>query len=202
MKKGITFITVIIAVIIMVIFASTVTISSISILNDSTKNKFATEIAFIQEAVNNYHDKHNEYPISNSVTVDLNDVSEKDIVQFVNEKKIGNSIVLYKLDFSKLGNIETIYGNIDDEKDIYVVSKTSGVVYYLKGVNMNGTTYFTLTDDLKNLIDYVEINENTVTKDGISFIPSTLEWTSNSISTRVVVPSEYTDVSVSVMRYK
>ena len=50
MKKGITFMTVIIAVVIMIIFVSTVTISSISILNDSTKNKFATEIAFIQEA--------------------------------------------------------------------------------------------------------------------------------------------------------
>ena len=109
---------------------------------------------------------------------------------------------MYKLDFSKLGNIETIYGNIDDERDIYVVSKASGVVYYLKGVNVNGTTYFTLTDDLKNLIDYVDTNENTVTKDGISFIPSTLEWTANSISTRVVVPSKYTDVDVNVIRCK
>lgn len=204
MKRGITFLNVMVAVVIMAIFSSTATIVGINVLNDSKKDKFATEIAFIQEAVNNYHSKNDEYPILEAVTVNLKNVNTNDMVQFINETQAADStIILYELDFSKLGTIDTIYGHSEEIQDIYAVSKESGIVYYLKGININDVTYFTLTDDLKNLIDYVDTNENTVTKDGISFIPSTLEWTANNISTRVVVPSKYTsdnkEVNVNVL---
>ncbi len=195
MKKGITFMTIISAVIIMIIFISTVTISSMSILNNSNKTKFATEIAYIQEAVNNYLDKYNEYPILSSINVDLDNVEENDLEQFNDEDKTGdNIVVLYVLDFNKLGNIERIYGKGNtSDKNIYALSKTTGKVYYLKGVNVGSTTYFTLTDDLKKIINYVPTNNNSVTKDGISFIPSTLNWTADIITTRIVVSDKYTD---------
>lgn len=196
-KDGMTFLTVMVAVVIMLIFASTVTIAAVNISNNSKKNKFATEIAFVQESVNNYFDKNNEYPIEESVNVNLASVNSNDKTQFESEENYStNVITLYKIDLSKLGKIEVVYGNGTNAQDIYAVSKTTGKVYYLEGVQVSGTTYFTLTDDLKNIINYVDTNEETITKDGISFISSTLEWTNKPVSTRVLVPNKYTNVTI------
>lgn len=196
-KKGITLAAVMVAVVIMIIFATTVTIAAVNISNDSKRNKFATELAFVQETVNNYYDKNTEYPIGESINVDLSNVSDEDKVQFNMEDNYdSNLITLYEVDLAKLGQIEIIYGNGTNAQDIYAISKKTGKVYYLEGVSVGNTTYFTLTDELKKLINYVDTNEDTVTKDGISFIPSTLEWTNNPITTKVFVPSDYTNITI------
>lgn len=201
MKKGMTFITAGIAVVIMLILATTATVAIVNVSNDTTLTKFATEIAYVQEAVNNYHDKNNEYPVNNSVSVDLSQVNARDKVQFNLEEVNDNTILLYEIDYSKLGNIEIVYGNKSDNdlRDIYAVSKNTGKVYYLKGVKVGSTVYFTLNDTLKERISYVDTNEDTVTKDGISFIPSTNKWTNLKITTRVLVPNKYTDIVVSTI---
>lgn len=196
-KRGITLVAVMVAVVIMIIFATTVTIATFNILNDSKRNKFAAEIAFIQEAVNNYYDKNDEYPISESINVNLSNVSDEDRVQFNMEDNYdSNLITLYEVDLAKLGQIDLIYGNATNAQDIYAVSKKTGKVYYLEGVSVGNTTYFTLTDELKKLINYVDTNEDTVTKDGISFVLSTIEWTNNPIVTKVLVPSDYTNITI------
>ena len=201
MKKGITFLTVVVAVIIMMIFATTITIAVVNVVNDSNKTKFATEIAYVQESVDNYYNKNNEYPVSESINVDLQNVKASDIVQFVDEDKVDNSVVMYQIDRSLLGNIETTYGNSteEDSNDIYAVSKKTGKVYYLKGVKAGNTTYFTLTDDLKDRINYVDKEESSIVKDLISFTPSTTEWTNKNIVTTVKVPDKYTDISVNIL---
>ena len=201
MKKGVTFLTVAVAVVIMMIFATTATIAIVNVANDSTKTKFATEIAYVQEAVDNYYNKNNEYPVSESVTVDLKDVKANDLVQFANEDKVNNTVLMYELDYSLIGNIETTYGNPTNNtsNDIYAVSKKTGMVYYLKGVKAGNTTYFTLTDDLKKRINYVDKDESAIIKDSISFKPSTTEWTNKNIVTTVKVPDKYTDVVVTII---
>lgn len=201
MKKGLTFLTIVVAVIVMMIFATTATIAVVNVANDSTKTKFATEVAYIQEAVNNYYIKNNEYPVGESVTVDLQNVKVNDIVQFVNEDKNNNSVIMYIIDRSLLGNIETIYGNSIEEgsNDVYAVSKKTGKVYYLKGVKAGNTTYFTLTDELKERINYVDKDESAIIKDSISFKPSTTEWTNKNVVTTVRVPDKYSDISVNIL---
>ena len=201
MKKGITFLTVAIAVVIMMIFATTATIAVLNVSNDSTKTKFATEIAYVQEAVNNYYSKNNEYPVGTSITVDLTNVKNIDVVQFVNEEKNNNSVIMYEIDRSLLGNIETVYGNGtgEDNNDVYAISKKTGKVYYLKGVKAGNVTYFTLTDELKERINYVDKEESSIVKDMITFTPSTTEWTNKNVVTTVKVPDQYTNIVVNVL---
>lgn len=162
MKKGITLISVMSTVAIMFILISTVTISAFNITNNTQKTKFATEIAYIKEAVDNYYTLNNSYPIGESVNVvpESND-------QFDGETQNNDKVTLYIIDKTKIGITETVYGNKnqgnnDDEKatDIYVFSKDTKRVYYLKGLDVGGQVYYTLTDDLKKLINYNEKSQN------------------------------------------
>ena len=196
-KKGLTLAAVMVAVVIMIIFATTISIAAINISNDAKKNRFASEIAFVQEAVNNYYNKYNEYPVLESISVDLSNVKDIDIVQFSTENNYESKlIILYEINLSKLGELEITYGNSKTEQDVYAVSKETGKVYYLEGVVVRNNTYFTLTDDLKKAINYVDSNQYLVTKDKISFIPSTTNWTNKPISTKLLVPQDYTNVTI------
>mgnify|MGYP004530190377 FL=1 len=162
MKKGITFVAVMVTVAIMFILVSTVTISAINVINNSQKTKLATELAYVKEAVDNYYTTYNTYPIDESVTVKLNEVEDVDKNQFEGEDGYtSDSIVLYVINKEKLGITETVYGNGNvANKDIYVFSKKTDRVYYLKGLKIGSKTYYTLTDNLKKIINYEESNFN------------------------------------------
>lgn len=204
MKKGITLSVLSVVILIMVIFATAVTTTGSMALNNSKKIKFASELALVQEKVNEYtNNKEGKYPISNKVELDLSKVTTNSITQFDGEVKNGTSITLYEIDFSLLGKIELIYGTKEDEDstDIYAVSKETGKVYYIKGVKVSKITYYTLTDELKENIGYTE-NVTSNAKDGIIFEPITTEWTNQNIDSQVKVPnsSDYTDVTIYILQ--
>lgn len=155
MKRGMTFVAVMSTVAIMLILVSTATISALNVTNNSKKTKYATELAYIKEAVDNYYITYNTYPVKESVTVDLTQVEAGDKNQFSGENGYdSNSILLYVVDKEKLGITETVYGNGADSKDVYVCSKETNNIYYLKGLKIGSTTYYTLTDELKKIINY------------------------------------------------
>lgn len=180
MKRGITLISVLAIFTIIAILTSAVTISAIKTTNDAKKIKFATEVAYITEAINSYYINNQDFPIGESVTIDLSYVSENSITQFSNEEGYSDKkIVLYQIDKSKLGISDTVYGNGDiDSKDIYAVSKDTQKVYYIKGVSVSDITYYTLTEDLKKLVGY-ELSNNGV-KDGTFLKVSESATTSNT----------------------
>ena len=111
---------------------------------------------FVQEIVNEYKKNTEEYPINNSVSIDLSNVKDSSKFQFDKETKKGQTITLYEIDFSLLEKTDLINGNKknNDQTDIYAVSEKTGIVYYLKGVKVSNLTYYTLTDDLKEIIGY------------------------------------------------
>lgn len=166
MKKGITFIAVMTTVAIMLILVSTATISAFNVINNSKKTKYATELAYIKEAVENYYITYNDFPISESIKVGLDSLEDK--TQFEDEdedKNEDDNILLYKIDKEKLGISETVYGNETDgdESDIYTFSKKTKKVYYLKGVKIGNNIYYTLTDELKKMINYDKVSGSSVT---------------------------------------
>lgn len=204
MKKGISLATLSIVVLLMIILATTITTTGVFALNNSKKIKFASEIALVQEMVDEYEDKKaDEYPIGSSIIVDLSNVSTNAITDFDDEIKNKSEITLYEIDFSLLGKSDLIYGNKKnaDETDIYAVSKQTGKVYYIKGVKIGKNVYYTLNEELKSSINYSS-SVNAVTKDGIIFNTSKSKWTNKNIDSNVKVPdsSEYKNVTVSVIQ--
>ncbi len=200
MKRGITLITLMVMIAIILIISTTVVVSSVSILNSSRLLKFGTEISYVQSLVDSYSKYNNgNLPVSDIVSLDVSNVNNDDLNQFLEEDIVDGKITLNKFDSSLFEGIDLFYGNEkgSDKTDIYAVSPKTNRVYYLKGVNASGKKYFTLTDNLKEKIGYTD-DKNLVDKDGILFIPSTIEWTNKGITTIIKVPQDYTNVSVLV----
>lgn len=196
MKRGISLVALGAVVFIMVILLTTLTISGVETANNAKKLTFASEISLIQESVNSYITKHNgEFPISNSVQVDISSVNDPSKSQFsVEDNDSDDKVILYEVDYNLLG-LTTLKNGLkkQGENDIYALSKDTKKVYYVKGIAIGNKTYYTLTDDLKSTTN---ISMGSNVNDGIVFIPSTSEWTNTDVTVQVKVPNTYSYVYV------
>lgn len=200
MKRGITLLALVATIAIMSILLSTVTISGIATMNNAKKMSFASEISLVQESTNTYITQHNgTFPVSDSIQLDVSLVSANSLSQFDDENIVEDKIVLYKIDYEKLGITSLKYGlNDDGEEDIYVISKDTKKVYYAKGIPVGSITYYTLTDDLQGLISYIDPDTSLLINNGVVFIPSTLNWTNESLTVQVKIPKDYFSKTVTV----
>lgn len=192
MKNGVSLVSLMITIVIIILLTTTVSISAISSINNAKKISFATEISFIQESVNNYYTKNNTLPILEKVNFNINEIDKKYKDQFSLED-VQN---MYKLDLEKLGKIDNVFGKGEKLNDIYMVSIDTNKVYYLSGINVGEKIYYTLTDDLKSVIRY---SDNLV-NDGIIFIKSENKWTNKDIITNILIPNEYKDISITIIK--
>lgn len=200
MKKGISLISLFITALVLLILATTVTITGVDALNNAKISKFATEIAQIQNLVDSYKEANfGEYPIGDSAVIDISGLTDLAKAQFADENKISETKVnLYVIDMSLLSKTDLIHGNKKTDTDVYVVSKKTGKVYYAQGFKANGKTYYTLTGELLEIVDYSN-NLKAINKDGILFYLTNSNWTNVSIDAIVKVPdnSDYSSINVS-----
>jgi competence protein ComGC len=200
MKKGITLLALVATIVIISILLTTVTVSGIATMNNAKKMTFAAEVSLLQESVDSYSAKNNgEYPISDSIQLDLTGVTTDSKTQFAGEVITGDKIVVYAIDYKLLGITSLKNGlSANGPEDIYVVSKDTKRVYYAKGIPVGSKTYYTLTDDLKSLINYRTPGSNPITKNGIVFVPSDINWTKTIVTVQVKIPKDYLSKTVTV----
>lgn len=158
MKKGVSLAALMATITIIVILISTVTISGKKMSDNVKKSNFALEINSIQQSVDSYVEKNNGmYPITNSVVVNLSDVSDENKEQFTNNGEMisGNTISLFEINYNDINFTKLKYGNKEEgNTDVYLVSAITGKVYYAKGFKIGSKVYYTLTDELKKSINY------------------------------------------------
>ena len=200
MKKGITLLALVATIVVMSILLTTVTISGIATVNNAKKMAFASEVSLLQESTDAYYTKNNgEFPIGNSVQLNISGVTSGSLTQFDGETITDNKVVLYELDYSLLGISSLKYGlGTNGPEDMYVVSKDTKMVYYAKGIHVGNITYYTLTDDLKSLINYSTAGNNPITKDGVVFVPSSIDWIKDNVTLQVKIPKNYLSKTVTV----
>lgn len=153
-KKGVTLIALVIIIIVIGILFGIVSASLDDLITETRVKEFASELDSLEYLINDYKIRNNgeldftEYKLS---TLDL---SEDFLEQLVEEEIVNNTVNLYKIDYVKIDAIDSNYGLQKlGEEDIYLVSGTTGNVYYKKGFEYNGKIYYTLTDDLKNKLE-------------------------------------------------
>ena len=193
-KKGFSMVALAASLTIVMILLTTVTISVVNSLNNSRKVQFALEINSIEASINTYYVANGEYPTGSSVTLDLTGIdSYKDQILANGEVPTSdNKVILYEIDYSKIGNLTTNLGNgKNGENDIYALSQETGRVYYLQGLKIGSEVYFTLTEDLKNVLSQERNGDIFEPNNAIIFLPSTKEWTNEEISVTVKVPKDY-----------
>ncbi|MEG1204649.1 MAG: type II secretion system protein [Clostridia bacterium] len=199
-KNGFSLIALGATVTIMVILLTTVVISGVNTSNTAKKLAFGTEIDSLQTSVDAYADKNDAiYPTLNSIIVDVSHLSAFSKSQFeVNEGAIqGQKVLLYEIDYEKINVGGLKYGNKKDgANDIYCVSAKSGKVYYAKGLKIGTNMYFTMTEELTNLLNYNKDKNVRLSGTPIIFEPSKTEWTSTNVSVKVKIPVSCTVLSV------
>ena len=156
-KKGISVIAFIIIIGVMLILISTVTVSLDSVVTNSRKRQFAKEIFEIQTMVDSYKKHNNDYPYIK--TAEGNKIIEleknnKNEDQLASEDIIDNKVELYVINLQKIGvnELSRGYNKDNDVTDVYAFSNKTGKVYYVKGYKVRKNKYYSLTDELKNLI--------------------------------------------------
>ena len=196
MKKGFSLVTLLVTIFVIITLTSTVVISANSIYNSNKKVKFASEISYIKELVNSYMVNNNgNLPSNSEVITSIRDISRDEMQSQFQDEDISNenTIVLNKIDMSRINPGTLQYGNGTEEKsdDIYCISKKTGRIYYARGCKIGSKTYYTLTDELKKAIKYTESNN---INDGIIFYDVNLESGIKEID--VKIPESYLDIEI------
>lgn len=129
--KGITLVSLIITIIILLILTG-VTISNLSSSSEVTPyNNMIADIKLLEDKISVYYNKYGEIPIIEKSNQTIDEVE----------------LEYYKIDLSKLENVTLNYGTEDegDKTDIYLVNDNLEV-YYLKGIQKSEKTHHTRTD--------------------------------------------------------
>lgn len=194
-KQGITVTMLTITIIILTILAGTITYSIYSTINYSNISTWISEICYIQDIAS---EKLKESTVANfvgdSIYIDLTGVGSNEISeQFEGETISDNRVAVQVLNLEKLNVTNTMYGKLSTEKDVYAISQQTGKVYYVEGIELNDTIYYTATTSLKEKYNVQSTNNNLTT---IVFVPNKMGYTKDAVSVTVKVPNTYTNVAI------
>jgi type II secretory pathway pseudopilin PulG len=168
-NKGISLTTMVITVLIMIIILSTLTYSAVDSIKIRRLNKLYNDIRQLNDAVAVYYLKHNELPINSanyvlvkegdSVGDDISFVVNSGVTtlssknDLINPNDFGtinntstNGTIYYEINLKLLENLSLNYANDGDSssKDYYIINPKSHMIYYFKGITVDGETYHSL----------------------------------------------------------
>ncbi len=140
MKKGLSLSTVVIAISIMLILVSSVSVIGSSAITSANFEEYKSNIDRVSDEVNIYVTDNGTLPVTNEV-IAINSLGQ----DFLNQVKENGDLAnkFYLVDISKLNdyNIKEGRGNVEN-KDVFLVTENTNNVYYLKGFKYRGKVYF------------------------------------------------------------
>lgn len=145
-KEGISLITVAVSILVMILILTTIIISANSAVENTRKKQFNREISLIQSSWYTYISR-NSGVINSLASAEINIAGfvQEEKQQFNNENIVNGKVMLKVINLDEI-NIENInFGNAKEGlKDRYLVSLTTGKIYYEKGFTIGGSTYYTI----------------------------------------------------------
>lgn len=140
MKKGLSLSTVVIAISIMLILVSSVSVIGSSAITSANFEEYKSNIDRVSDEVNIYVTDNGTLPVTNEV-IAINSLGK----DFLNQVKENGDLAnkFYIVDISKLNDysIKKGKGNVEN-KDVFLVTENTNNVYYLKGFKYRGKVYF------------------------------------------------------------
>lgn len=140
MKKGLSLSTVVVAISIMLILISSVSVIGSSAISSANFEEYKSNIDRVADEVNIYVTDNGTLPVTNEV-IAINSLGQ----DFLNQVKENGDLAnkFYLVDISKLNdyNIKKGRGNVEN-KDVFLVTENTNNVYYLKGFKYRGKVYF------------------------------------------------------------
>ena len=152
-KNGISMVMVVIMVVVLVIFSSTVVVTGSGIVSKTKLKKFGTEMLQVKEATNQYVKRKSGNIDWNIKKIEINSMTTEEKEQYSKED-LTQDLNLYVVDLKDIGAETATYG-LDSTTmgaDIYLYSMETGNIYYSKGYQYEDKVYYTLTDELMDII--------------------------------------------------
>ncbi len=151
-ESGITLITLVITIVVMIILTFTVSVNMQQYLEQRAKSNFEIDMQRLKEEVEQYYSREKDLPL-------LNKYTDTSMIESI--KNVNDNDEYYVLDISKLEvelnngsdytkalekSKNTTITSSDNLRDLYIINKQSHTVYYPKGVEYSGTIYYRLSE--------------------------------------------------------
>lgn len=181
-KKGMTLITIMVSILVMILILSAIVVSANNILSNTKKQQFARELDLVQSSWKTYLARNSSKVTGfEDITVDISLLTAEEKAQYISEYKPDNKVALKVINLEEIDVENVTYGNGTAlSKDRYLVSLTTGKVYYEKGIKIDGKTYYTTTETKAEEID-IDTTVPTITAKAGTSTSSTI--TINAIAT-------------------
>lgn len=153
-KQGISLVILAITIVVMIILATSTIIVTTNVIQNSQMATFSEDLMQIEAAVKAYYIDNGTFPIKGegdtSYTLTQFEALPESTIQSDLASEVAANYdddqynVFYKIDLAAIDVTSTTRGNEadGDATDIYVVSKNTKTVYYVRGERIGGGTYF------------------------------------------------------------
>ncbi|MDD2505656.1 MAG: hypothetical protein PHF21_05280, partial [Bacilli bacterium] len=175
-KTGVTLIVLVVTIIVAIILISTVAFSAVNAIDSANVSTFSKDLIEIQDATQSYYITNKVLPsVADSTVISKDELLALSRSQdlLVGELTENNDLEseFYTIDLAKINVTNTSYGTRKlGEGDIFIVAYPSMNVYYPYGLNARGTTYFSITSKISNVVkiygDQVDTSTTSVISSG------------------------------------
>ena len=142
-EKGITLITLVITVVLLIIITGTLATKSMTNLQLSNLTRLQNDIEALNDRIAAYYVKCGELPYGRYKE---NSIQKSALESVLNDMSNNDGDVYYTIDLLELDNLSLNYGEGYESmsEDRYIMNQKSHVVYYIKGINYDGQKYHTV----------------------------------------------------------
>lgn len=169
-NKGITLVTLILAIIIMLIISSTLIYNAQTGIKTRALNNMYNDIKNLKDKIEIYYSQYGTIPIIKTQYTNVENI--KGI-------NINDNNLYYVIDLEAINNLTLTYGSDyktykalgnSQKEDLYVINEKSHTIYYIQGIELEGKKYHTVPEGYTkieipevNVIQLKEINKGVAT---------------------------------------
>jgi type II secretory pathway pseudopilin PulG len=155
-QKGVSLVILTVAVILMIIITTILVYNAQTGVKVKALNQMYNDVQTLSDKIATYYSKNGAIPASieyNNTEVILN-------IKNSNQLSPNDNDNYYIIDLSAIENLSLNYGrdyettnsdNANNKTDIYIINEQSHHIYYVKGIALDGVTYY--TNDLDDEIN-------------------------------------------------
>lgn len=156
-NRGITMVSLIITIVLMVIISSSALYVSYDMFQINKLRKMYNDIELLSEKVKNYYITYNGIPVLRD---EENNLIEYTYTTLDFDKNVNDSGKYYILDLQAMDGISLNYGeegfnNPNTSEDVYIINEVSHTIYYVQGIELEEVMYYTLTNNTETAKDNI-----------------------------------------------
>ena len=218
-NKGVTISTLVIAILLMTIITSIIIYNTIAGANTRALNNMYNDITILKDRIDVYYSKYGTIPVLEGEYTNIENIqninsNDNDKYYVIDLEALENLTLTHGDGYTRYKQVQSSYIT-----DIYVINEQSHNIYYVRGIVLDGNTYYTLPGDYTkvNLPEWSDTytvtkkNNYTDTEGNSATIPAgfqvSLKEGENKVSTGLVVRNaqdlnEFVWIPVENMGYK